>query len=79
MHIVGKFALAGVLLATAPVMAVALNSAPANTVANVTIVHKNTAEPTLEQLNQKVGDKSQTVKANEGGFVPGAPRLAQWI
>ena len=83
MHTIGKVWLALLLLAFTPIVSVALHQgAPHDPVSNVTVVHKNSVEPTLQQLEAKAlemtRDRNNATADNENGYVP-RPVRSQWI
>ena len=85
MRTIGKVWLALLLLACTPIVSVALHNGTAThdvVSTNVTIVHKNTIEPTLQQLEAKAlemnRDRNNATADNNDGFVP-RPVRSQWI
>ena len=83
MHTIGKVWLALLLLAFTPIVSVALHQGTSHDpVSNETVVHKNTVEPTLQQLEAKAlemsRDRNNATADNENGYVP-RPVRSQWI
>lgn len=86
MRTMGKIWLALVLLAFTPIVSVALHqgsaSAPAVRLSNVTVVYKNHAEPTVQQLAAKALDmereRNRATAGNDEG-TPQQPIRSQWI
>ena len=86
MRTIGKFWLALVLLASTPIVSVALHTGNAKTPAagmsNITVVYKNTAEPTLQQLEAKAlemaRDRNPATAGNDEP-APLEPVRSQWI
>ena len=83
MHTIGKVWLALLLLAFTPIVSVALHQGtPHDLVTNETVVHKNTVEPTLQQLEAKAlemtRDRNNATADNDDGVVP-QPVRSQWI
>jgi hypothetical protein len=83
MHTIGKVWLALLLLAFTPIVSVALQQgAPHDPVSNETVVHKNTVEPTLQQLEAKAlemtRERNNATADNDNSYVP-RPVRSQWI
>jgi hypothetical protein len=71
--------IAASILVIAPVIgALVLSVDETSQASRITVVHKNLASPSLEELGQKAGDPSNAgVPESEPIFV--SPRKSQWI
>lgn len=66
------------ILVIAPIIGARVSVEETSQASRITVVHKNLASPTLEELGQKAGDPSNAgVPESEPIFV--SPRKGQWI